>query len=80
MILTDPEVYFRQAIYVPYTDNMLAQLRERSEPHNRVCLRIQALLLRFLDLSSFDDLREVADLYRSDLGPRVIAGNSSGGN
>ena len=72
---TDPEVYFRQVVFIPYVDNMLAQLRERFESHNRTCLRIQGLLPRFVDTISFDDLREALDLYKSDLGPEsVIAG------
>jgi hypothetical protein len=69
---TDPEAYYRQAIYIPYMDNILTQLRERFEPHGRMCLRIQSLIPQFVDASTFDDLTEALDLYRSDLGPDSV--------
>ena len=69
---TDPETFYRQAIYIPYMDNILAQLRERFEPHGRMCLHIQSLIPRFVDASTFNDLREALDLYKSDLGPDSV--------
>jgi hypothetical protein len=69
---TDPEAYYRQAIYIPYIENILVQLRERFEPHGRVCLRIQSLIPRFVVASIFDDLTDALDLYRCDLGPRSV--------
>lgn len=51
---------------------MLMQLRERFQPHDRTCLLIQCLLPRFIDASSFDDMKEVVALYKSDLGPESV--------
>ena len=68
----DPEEYYRQSVYIPYIDNMLTQLNERFEVHNRICLRLQGILPRFIDTTSFDDLKEPLQMYKADLGETSV--------
>jgi len=69
---TNPEAYYRQSIYISYIDNKLSQLRECFEIHNRICLRVQGFLPKFLSATCFDDVKEALDLYKTDLGEMSV--------
>jgi len=55
------------ALFIPYIDGLLAQIKDRFQPHDRICMKMQSLMPNFIKQANFNDLK-VLELYHEDIG------------
>ena len=55
--------YFKRAIYYPFLDHILSELRSRFNKHSRIIAHLWSLIPRFISSYSFSDLQPALDMY-----------------
>lgn len=63
---------FRQAVYIPYLDNVTSQLLHRFQPLDQQCIQLQYILPAFLEQGSFGDIREAIKFYDDDIDTSIL--------
>ena len=51
--------YYRKAVYIPYLDSLLQQLKDRFDGHNSTVFNFAAVIAAFASQYSFTDLAPV---------------------
>lgn len=63
----DPEVFYRQAIYLPYLDGLLVDIKSRFSKHVELAARLQHLLPKYVVCAEYKDIRPCLELYKEDV-------------
>ena len=63
----DPETVYRQAIYIPYLDGLLIQMRERFNEHMQTVSKVQHLIPRYVSEATYNDIVPIIDFYSTDI-------------
>ena len=63
----DPETFYRQAMYLPYVDGLLQELRSRFNDHFEVAARIHMLVPSKAVSTYPSDLQETVEFYKNDI-------------
>ena len=66
---TDVHDYYRQKVYIPFLDFVLAELDRRFSAHNAMAMKISVLLPRFFQANQlqYSDVKPIAEFYKQIL-------------
>lgn len=59
--------YFRVSVYLPYLDRLIEEFNSLFNDMRGSAAKLQCLIPKYINKSSFDDLAEVVDFYQTDL-------------
>ena len=69
----DPEHFFREAIFIPYLDNLVVEMEDRFFDQKQKCRSLWGLIPKYFHASpnTAQDLESLLEIYQEDTGPRA---------